>query len=376
MSEKEYGPEQRLARVRAMLDERAYDGILIRDEANLRWLTGATDVFDFTGELPHVALITREKAYLHTDSRYFNSFMEHMPKSSPWQIDMDAVPASVWAQRRAASGRCRTVAIEDSMELSFHGALLRAIDDASLAIQLPLLHADLRLMRAVKDPSELELMARAQSITDAAFEHMLEFIKPGLTEKQIRIELDSNMFSNGADGLAFASIVASGPNTANPHAIPTDRVVCKGDLVLMDYGATYRDYCSDMTRTICLGEPSDEQRAIYDLVRFAHESCASAIRAGVDGRDIYELSRRIIDEAGYGAYYAHSLGHGVGIEVHELPVFGRSSNLVEAGAVITVEPGVYLPDRGGVRLEDFGVVTQEGYRPFTASPHELQIIDC
>ncbi len=184
------------------------------------------------------------------------------------------------------------------------------------------------------------------------------------------------MFNSGADSLAFSSIVASGPNTANPHAIPGDRVVEKGDFILMDYGAGYRDYRSDMTRTVVMGEPSAEQRALYDLVRRTHEECAAAIHAGVDGHEIHKLSQKIIGDAGYGAYYGHGLGHGVGIDIHELPNLGRTSNVLAAGSVVTVEPGVYLPGVGGVRLEDYGVVTADGFEPFTRSTHDLVVIDC
>ena len=210
-------------------------------------------------------------------------------------------------------------------------------------------------------------MRQAQSITDAAFQHMLTFIKPGLTEKEIRTELENFMFSNGADSLAFGSIVASGPNTANPHAVPSDRVVQRGDFVLMDYGAGYCDYRSDMTRTVVVGEPTPEQLDLYALVRRTHEECAAAVHAGVEGNDIFKLSRKIIGDAGYGDYYNHGLGHGVGIDIHEMPNFNRSMNIIEAGSVITIEPGVYLPGIGGVRLEDYGVVTEDGYEPFTKS---------
>lgn len=219
-------------------------------------------------------------------------------------------------------------------------------------------------------------MRRAQSITDAAFAHMLEFIKPGLTEKQVRTELENFMFNNGADSLAFGSIVASGPNTANPHAVPSDRVIEKGDFVLMDYGAGYRDYKSDMTRTVCVGEPNEKQLELYALVRRTHEECAAAVHAGVNGKDIFDLSRKIIADAGYGPYYNHGLGHGVGIDIHEMPNFNRRGETVEEGAVITMEPGVYLPGVGGVRLEDYGLVTADGYEPFTQSSHDLQVIPC
>lgn len=376
MTDIQNGPAGRIARLRSLMEERGYDAVVVRDEANLRWLTGAMGVFDYTFEFPHAAFITHDACYLHTDSRYYNSFAENMPEGSPWQVDMDGFDIPGWVAQHALESRSRVVAIEDDMQLSFYQGILRGLEDRSIAASLPQMHGDIRRMRAIKDAEEIELMRHAQSITDLAFQHMLDYIKPGLTEKQIRTELESFMFNNGADSLAFGSIVASGPNTANPHAVPSDRVVQKGDFVLMDYGAGYRDYRSDMTRTVVLGEPTDEQRKIYDLVQRTHEECVEAIHGGVDGSDIHNLSVKIISDAGYGDYYGHGLGHGVGIDIHELPNFGRKSNIVEAGAVITVEPGVYLPGVGGVRLEDFGLVTEDGFEPFTASPHELQIIDC
>lgn len=376
MTDQLSGPAARLARVRALMEERGYDAVVVRDEANLRWLTGAMGVFDYSYEFPHAAFITADGAYLHTDSRYFNSFEENLPAGSPWKLDMVSGGIPAWVAQRAYDTKSRTVAIEDDMQLSFYQGIVRGLEDLSITAALPQMHGDIQLMRAVKDAEEIELMRHAQSITDAAFEHMCSFIKPGLTEKELRTELENFMFSNGADSLAFPSIVASGPNTANPHAIPSDRVVEKGDFVLMDYGAGYRDYRSDMTRTVVVGEPSEKQLELYNLVRATHEACAAAVHAGVDGHDIFMLSRKMIADAGYGDYYDHGLGHGVGIDIHELPNFGRKSNLIEAGAVITIEPGVYLPGVGGVRLEDYGVVTEDGYEPFTRSTHDLVVIDC
>lgn len=376
MSSHASGPLGRIERVRELMDERGYDAVIIRDEANLRWLTGAEGVFDYTGELPHAAFITASNTFLHTDSRYYNSFIEHLPAASPWVLDMEAIGIPRWAAERARDTKCRVVAVEDTMELSFYDGLVRGLEDLSIGALLPQMHGDLRLMRAVKDEEEIALMKRAQAITDAAFAHMLEFIRPGLTEKQIKLELENFMFENGADGLAFGSIVAAGPNAANPHAIPSDRPVQKGEFVLMDYGARYHDYDSDMTRTVAVGEPSAKMREIYDLVQRTHEECAKAVYAGVDGNEIHELSRKIIGDAGYGEYYGHGLGHGVGIDIHELPNFGRTHNTVGEGSVVTIEPGVYLPGEFGVRLEDYGIVTAQGFVPFTQSPHDLQVIDC
>ena len=376
MSEILSGPAGRVARLRELMGRRGYDAVVVRDEANLRWLTGATGVFDYTFEFPHAAFITADACLLHTDSRYFNSFKENLPAGHPWELDMDEGTIPDWVAERALRTRSRVIAVEDDMQIGFFNGILRGLEDRSISASLPLMHGDIQRMRAVKDAEEIELMRHAQSITDAAFAHMCDFIKPGLTEKQIRTELENFMFSNGADSLAFGSIVASGPNTANPHAVPSDRVVQKGDFVLMDYGAGYRDYRSDMTRTVVLGEPEPWQCDLYDLVRSTHEECAAAVRAGVDGHDIFLLSKKIIGDAGFGDYYNPGLGHGVGIDIHEQPNFGRKSVEVPAGAVITMEPGVYLPGCGGVRLEDYGLVTESVYEPFTKSTYDLVVIDC
>lgn len=376
MSTEISGPAARIARVREMMAQRGYDAVVVRDEANLRWLTGAMGVFDYTFEFPHVAFISRDRCFLHTDSRYFNSFEENLPAGNPWELDMDQIAMPRWVADRALETKSSVIAVEDDMQISFYFGIQRGLEDVSICASLPQMHGDIQRMRAVKDAEEIELMRHAQSITDAAFAHMCEFIRPGLTEKQIRTELETFMFNNGADSLAFSSIVASGPNTANPHAIPSDRMVEKGDFVLMDYGAGYRDYRSDMTRTVCVGQPSEKQLELYALVRRTHEECAAAIHVGADGHEIHMLSKKIIGDAGYGDYYGHSLGHGVGIDIHELPNLGRTSNVLEEGSVVTVEPGVYLPGVGGVRLEDYGIVTKDGFEPFTKSSHDLVVIEC
>ena len=375
MSEFAAGPAGRIERVRALMVERGYDAIVVRDEANLRWLTGVKGVFDYTFEFPHAAFITADQCLFHTDSRYLNSFEENTPAGSPWVYDMDEGTIPGWVAGKIAANKCRVCAVEDDMQINFYQGIQRGLEDRSVACMLPLMHDDIRKMRAIKDAEEIELMRHAQSITDAAFQHMLGFIKPGMTEKQVRNELENFMFANGADSLAFGSIVASGPNTANPHAVPSDRVIEKGDFVLMDYGAGYCDYRSDMTRTVVMGGPTQEQLDLYALVRRTHEECVAAIHPGVEGNDIFKLSKKIIGDAGYGDYYNHGLGHGVGIDIHELPNFNRSKNTIEIGSVVTMEPGVYLPGVGGVRLEDYGVVTENGYEPFTKTPHDLHGID-
>lgn len=364
----------RVAQLRELMAERGYDAVVLRNNPDLRWLTGACRVFDF--ETAHTALITADRQLLHTDSRYYNSFIERLGEDSAWELDMEMVNAPEWAAARIRSTRARVVAIEDTSDLAFYDDLLHECAKASIAPTFPRMHGDICDLRMVKDADELELLRKAQVITDDAFYYICDYIKVGMTEQQIRAELENYMLSHGADALSFDSIIAAGPNGANPHARPGSRQVQEGDLIVMDYGALYQDYHADMTRTVCLGQPSDEQRKVYDVVRRAHEECAAAIKPGVIGVDIHNLSVKIISEAGYGDYYGHGLGHGVGIEIHERPGFGRYwDKPIPENSVVTVEPGIYLPGKFGIRLEDCGVVTAGGYQPFTGPSHDLRVIE-
>ncbi len=364
----------RVERLRALMERHGYDALVLRSNPDLRWLTGASRVFDF--ESAHTAFITGDGLWLHTDSRYYNTFVERLGTDSAWSIDMDRVDAPVWVAEHIQASRSRVVAVEDTLTLAFADDLEQALRRISCACLTPRLHGDVREMRSVKDAEEVEQMQAAQAVTDAAFAHMCTVIRPGATEMELRAELDNFMLSHGADALAFDSIVASGPNTANPHALPGPRAVEVGDFVLMDFGASVGDYRSDMTRTVVVGTPSEKQREIYDTVRRAHEACAAAIKPGVTGREVHELAVKIIGDAGYGDCFGHGLGHGVGIEIHEEPrLSSTDGHVLEPGHVVTVEPGIYVPGFGGVRLEDFGVVTEGGFEPFTRSSHDLVVID-
>ncbi len=367
--------EGRIARLRELMETRGYDAVVLRNNPDLRWLTGAERTFD--DELAHTAFITMEKVFLHTDSRYYNTFIERLGEDSIWQIDMESITPTNWVAQRAVETHSQVIALEDTLHLGFFDQLQVSMLAASISAQFPRMHGDIAtILRAVKDEEEIELMKKAQSITDAAFEHICGFIKPGMTEMEIKNELEGFMFANGADSLSFDSIVASGPNGANPHAQPSDRKVQEGEFIVIDFGAGYRDYHSDMTRTICVGEPTDEMVDVYNIVKVAHEECAKAVRAGVIGKDIHDLSVKIISDAGYGEYYGHGLGHGVGVEIHEQPNFNpRCTTEIPEGAVLTIEPGIYLPGKFGIRLEDFGLVTKDGYEAFTQSPHELTIVN-
>lgn len=364
----------RLDLVRNLMYERGYDALVIRNNADLRWLTGVEGTFD--DEDAHTAFITQDQLFLHTDSRYYNNFVERLGASSAWQLDQELTSHARWTAQHALKTRSLSLAIEDNVSLAFYDELKAALLACSIDPHVARLHGDLCDLRMVKDESELDCLRTAQRITDEAFDHICSFIKAGLTEKQVRAELESYMLSHGADGLSFASIVAGGANGANPHAQPSDYVLCEGDLVVLDYGALYRDYHADMTRTVCVGSPSKKQQEVFEIVKRAHEECAAMIKPGISGKEVYDHSMKVIGDAGYGQYYGHGLGHGVGIEIHERPNLSRSYDKpLPEGSVVTVEPGIYLPGEFGIRLEDTGLVGASGYESFARSVHELVSVD-
>lgn len=230
-------------------------------------------------------------------------------------------------------------------------------------------------LRQVKAPAELEAIRTAQRISEAAFAEILNFIQPGRTERDIQVELDYRMQKAGGEGLAFDSIVVSGANSSKPHGVPTDKPVEAGDFLTMDFGCQYGGYCADMTRTVAIGHATDEMRQVYDIVLRAQREAMAHIHAGMAGSMADAFARDIIRDAGYGAYFGHALGHGVGIDIHEAPSFAsRYDALIPAGAVMSVEPGIYLPGKFGVRIEDLVVVQEEGVTSLNASEKELIIL--
>lgn len=230
-------------------------------------------------------------------------------------------------------------------------------------------------LRAVKDADEIRRMKAAQAVTDAAFAHIRGFVRPGMTEREVQLELEDFMLRNGASGLAFSSIVAAGANGANPHAIPGDVRLEAGQCVVMDFGARALGYCSDMTRMVFLGEPDARLCGAYEALRRANEEVEAMLRPGVTGAEAHDLAERILTEGGFAGKMGHGLGHGVGIDIHEEPVLApRNKQPLVVGNVVTVEPGIYLPGEFGMRLEDFGVVTESGFDVFTRSTHEMVIV--
>ena len=227
----------------------------------------------------------------------------------------------------------------------------------------------------IKTPDEILRIMKAAAMGDICFSHILEYIRPGMTELQVSDEIERTLMSLGAEGLSFPTICVSGVNTTQPHGEPTDKVIEDGDFVTMDFGAVVEGYCGDMTRTIAVGHVSEKQREVYDVVLRSQLAGLDACRAGVRCRDIDAVSRNIIDDAGYGEFYIHGTGHGVGTEVHEAPTLNsRSDEILAEFMPVTVEPGIYIPNEFGVRIEDLAIITEFGIINTVKSEKELIII--
>jgi len=229
--------------------------------------------------------------------------------------------------------------------------------------------------RDVKEAWELAIMRKAQDITDKAFAEVLPRIKVGMTELELQAELIYCLYKNGATGLAFDPIVVSGPNTSLPHGVAGERVIQEGDFVTMDFGASYNGYCSDMTRTVAVGFATEEMKKIYNTVLEAQLAGLAISKAGVIGKDVDGAARKVISDAGYGPYFGHGYGHGVGLEIHESPSpSGRNDQPMPVGAVCSAEPGIYLPGKFGVRIEDVCIFLEDGHENITHSPKNLIIV--
>lgn len=345
----------RLARLREAMASAGVVAYFTDDLLDIRWISG------FTGS--HAAvLVTATEAVLATDSRYEQQAADESPM-------MDLVigrhVVTMMGQRVAASsGHVHVSAAQTSV------AVMRALEVSGARVSAE--DSLIAPLRVVKDAGEMRALRDACSISDAALRQVLEQSVSGRTERDIAVHLERTMVDLGAEAPAFATIVASGPNSAIPHHRPTDRVVALGDLLKIDFGARVEGYHADMTRTFVIGEPAAWQREIHDLVRAAQQAGVDAVRAGAGASDVDLAARTVIEEAGYGQHFGHGLGHGVGLAIHEEPFLGATAAAtLSAGSPITIEPGIYLPGRGGVRIEDTVVVEEHGVQTLTLYPREL-----
>lgn len=348
--------------------------LLVRDTPSIRWISGFDGVFD--EERAHALLVTPDYVVLHTDSRYSNALYTAATRmGSAIAIDETRVGHFAFAHQVLAPGVDGAFAgrlgFEDTVTYAEFVKAAESFGTSGLAPTSDIV----RTLRAVKGEEELVRMRAAQAITDAAFEHIIGFMRPGMTEREVQLELESFMLRHGADGLAFSSIVASGANGADPHAVPGEARLEAGQCVVMDFGARAFGYCSDMTRMVFLGEPTGEMARAWDVLRLANETVEQALRPGMTGREAHEMAEQVLAEGGFAGRMGHGLGHGVGLECHELPVMNaRSDTPLAIGNVVTVEPGIYLPGEFGMRLEDCGVITADGFEPFTRLGHDMVVI--
>lgn len=348
---------RRITAVRAALDGLGAQWLLLTARADVRYLSG------FTGSAG-VVLVGVERAVLVTDGRYALVAGEQAPH-------MDLVIDRDWPGAAAALVSGHVLAVDPSEITLAEFRRLEAVGETPvLAVSV------VRALRQVKDPSERQRIAAACAISDEAFAGVVQRIRPGVTERQIARWMHEAIGDLGAEDLAFPTIVAAGPNGAYPHHTPGDTQVCSGDMVTLDFGARVDGYHSDQTRTVVVGAPVPWQREVFDVVAEAQASARAACTAGISCADLDAVARSVIREAGFADAYPHGLGHGVGLEIHEAPMIGAASTgILSADTLVTIEPGIYLPGRGGVRIEDTVWVSPEGSESLTRSPRELLVLD-
>lgn len=360
--------KERLARLRVLMAERQVEALLVTAAANRRYLSG------FTGSAG-VLFITPDDALLLTDFRYVEQAADQAPHFRVVPVTHTTYGRTV-AEEARKRGLKRIAFEPNHLTYAAYAAYRDALPEG---IEFVPIGTDgmglVERLRMVKDEEELERIRRAAAIADAAFAHILTVLRPGLTEREVAWELEAFMRRQGAEGAAFPIIVASGPRSALPHGVASDRVIGKGELVTLDFGAVYQGYCSDLTRTVAVGESPEELKKIYDIVREAQERGVAHVKAGMTGKEADALCRDVIAAAGYGEQFGHSTGHGIGLEVHEAPsLSARHEEPLPAGAVVTVEPGIYLPGVGGVRIEDDVVLTDAGCECLTRAPKDLIMV--
>lgn len=367
--------QERIDSVRQRMDAEGLDALYVRGLSNIVWATGFERVFDT--EDAHALVVTRDFAALHGDSRYAEALVR-AAEGTPFIIDAERRAHAAFLFERLAGlvapGACLRVGIEDSLTLAEFRALERRAASAG-SVELRECSGFVERLRERKDAAEVEAMRRAQHITDEAFSRILAWMEPGMTEREVQLRLDRFMFELGAEGLAFDTIVAAGAHASSPHTIPGERALEPGDAVVMDFGARWGGYCSDMTRTVFVGRPSDELARAWAVLRRANEECEALLRAGVTGAAAHAHAEAVLAEGGFAGRMGHALGHSVGIDIHEGPNLSSANKIpLEAGNVVTVEPGIYVPGAFGMRLEDFGVVTESGYEVLTQSTHEMVVL--
>jgi Xaa-Pro aminopeptidase len=355
--------KNRIKLLRDKINKLELDGIMINNSKNRYYLSG------FTGTAGTI-LITAREAILITDFRYTE---QAKLQAKDYKIVEHGTPKFKSLKNELKRLQIKRLGFEAAEETYKQ---YQKYKDKLEFVELVATKNLVENLRKIKEPEEIEEIKRAIKITDQAFEHIIDYIKPGLTEKEISLELEYFMKKQGATHNAFDFIVASGKRGALPHGVATDKKLLKGEMVTFDLGCIYNHYNSDLTRNLVLGEETGEkQREIYQIVLKAQLAAIEAIEVGKTGAEIDQVARDIISEAGYGDNFSHGLGHGLGLEVHEEPRLAKKvDEKLEPGMVVTVEPGIYLPDWGGVRIEDVVVVREDGCDILTGASKDLIIV--
>ncbi|SDK55558.1 M24 family metallopeptidase [Sediminibacillus albus] len=348
----------KLEKLRAAIKESNIDALLITSAKNRRYITG------FTGTAG-VALVSADEALFITDFRYTEQANEQV---KDFQIIEHKQPIHLEVAEQLKKMGSKTLGFEKN-DLTY--GIYQQYSDKVDAEFVPT-SGIVEKLRLIKSHEELNIIKSAAKIADAAFEHILTFIKPGVKEIEVSNELEFFMRKQGAASSSFDIIVASGLRSALPHGVASEKEIKSGELVTLDFGALYQGYASDITRTVAVGKISDELKTIYDTVLQAQLKGMEGIKAGITGKEADALTRDYIAEKGFGEYFGHSTGHGLGLDVHEGPMLSyRSEQTLEEGMVVTVEPGIYVPNVGGCRIEDDTLVTKNGNESLSFAPKEL-----
>ncbi|UXR79304.1 MULTISPECIES: aminopeptidase P family protein [unclassified Staphylococcus] len=352
--------KHRIERAKRILKHQDLDALLVLTDYNRRYLSGFTGT---SGAL----IITRSEQFLFTDFRYTEQATKQATEY-----------AIVEQQGDLISTLQKHIKENNYQNIGFEGHIVSYDTYVKLnegAHQLMTIGEAIEHIRMVKDEAEIANIKKAAEIVDKAYEYILTVAKAGMTEKELKALLESKMLHLGADDTSFDTIVASGYRGALPHGVASDKVIESGDMVTLDFGAYYNGYVSDITRTFAIGQPSDEMIKIYNIVLKAQKTAVSQIKAGMTGIEIDKIARDIITDAGYGENFGHSLGHGIGLEIHERPMLSqKADNILEPNHCVTIEPGIYVNGLGGVRIEDDILIQENGGQCFTNSTKDLIIL--
>lgn len=353
---------ERIDTIRRLAQEHDTDAVLLTFLPDIRWAVG------FTGSNGILA-VTAEAAHFVTDGRYTEQAASEVEGA-----DVHVPGYALFEHAREAgllSGAASVLVQSDHVTLAQHEQLCEVFPDVTLTSVSGLLNE----VVAAKTEDEIEAIRRAQHVTEEVFDELLPFIGPGVSETDLAAEIVYQHMKRGASAMAFDPIVGSGPRGALPHGRPSSRTLQPGELIVIDMGCVLNGYNSDMTRTVALGDPGDEARRAYGVVLDAQQRAVAAVKAGESGKKIDGIARAVIAEAGLGDYFSHGLGHGVGLQVHEWPRLSyQVEHILPENAVVTVEPGVYLPNRFGIRIEDLVVARAEGPEVLTRTPKELLVL--